>query len=97
MVRTTLWATLALIASLAPLASADIEFTKPKAGEELEGGSTIEITWKDSGDKPALEELTTYELFLCAGGNEPGSYVSIIRPHTMHSACCKTKSLIPDH
>jgi hypothetical protein len=67
---TMLWTPLALLAALARLAAADVEFVSPKAGAKLVGGGAIEVEWKDSGDKPAIADLTTYELFLCAGGNE---------------------------
>ena len=55
---------------------ADVEFTQPKAGATLNGGSTVTIKWKDSGDKPEIDDLTNYEIFLCAGGNEEADYVS---------------------
>ena len=61
---------------LNPFVLADVEFTQPKAGATLDGGSTVTIKWKDSGDKPKIEDLMTYEIFLCAGGNEEVDYVS---------------------
>jgi hypothetical protein len=67
---------LALLAALTPFASADIEFTSPKPGDKLTGGEAIEIKWKDSGEAPALADLTTYEIFLWAGGNGEGESVS---------------------
>lgn len=67
---------LALVALLlAPLATADVEFTKPTAGQKLTGGGSITVEWKDSGDAPSLSDLTTYTLTLCAGGNEEGQFV----------------------
>lgn len=58
-----------------PFVLADVEFTQPKAGATLDGGKTITIKWKDSGDKPRIKDLITYEIFLCAGGNEEVDYV----------------------
>ena len=66
---------LILFNTLNPFVFADVEFTQPKAGATLEGGSTITIKWEDSGDKPRIKDLTTYEIFLCAGGNEVADYV----------------------
>lgn len=76
MAHRMLWAPLALFATLAPLVSADIQFTSPAAGTTLTGGSALVIEWKDSGESPALADLTTYELFLFAGGNEDAEMVS---------------------
>ena len=66
---------LILLITLNPFVLADVEFTQPKAGATLEGGSTVSIKWKDSGDKPRIKDLTNYEIFLCAGGNEEVDYV----------------------
>lgn len=55
---------------------ADVEFTQPKAGATIDGGSIVTIKWKDSGDKPEIDDLINYEIFLCAGGNEEADYVS---------------------
>jgi hypothetical protein len=83
MVRTMLWAPLALLAALAPFASADVEFVWPKAGERATGGNAVVVEWKDSGEKPPLSEFTTYQLFLCAGGNDEFvSAIPLLRPQT---------------
>ncbi|KAF2180633.1 beta-1,6-glucan boisynthesis protein-like protein [Zopfia rhizophila CBS 207.26] len=71
-----LWFPLAIFA-LVTLVSADVEFTSPKAGASLTGGTAIEVEWKDSGEDPSLTDLTTYELFLCAGGNDAASIVQL--------------------
>jgi hypothetical protein len=60
---------LAALAALAPLAGA-IKFTTPKAGATLTGGQSLTVEWADGGDGPAIADLTTYELFLCAGSSE---------------------------
>jgi hypothetical protein len=70
-----LWAPLALVAALTHLVAADIEFVSPKAGAKLTGGQSIVIEWKESGDSPAITDLTTYELWICAGGNEETTIV----------------------
>ncbi|KAL9101003.1 MAG: hypothetical protein Q9163_003688 [Psora crenata] len=59
---------------MAPFVLADIRFTSPAAGATIAGGRTLTIEWEDSGEDPPLSELTTYELFLCAGGNDPDSF-----------------------
>lgn len=66
---------LAALSALAPLASAGISFSSPKAGATLTAGSAIEVKWDEGGDGPKLTELLTYELFLCAGGNEAAAQV----------------------
>jgi hypothetical protein len=68
---------LALLAALLPFTLADVEFTSPDGGQSISGLS-IDIKWKDSGDDPPLSDLSTYQMFLCAGGNEEGSYVWIL-------------------
>lgn len=67
---------LALFASFAPLALADVKITSPAAGAKLTAGSSISVEWKDSGSQPPLSDLKTYTLFLCAGGNDAASFVS---------------------
>lgn len=68
----------AAFAALTPFASAGISFTSPKAGATLTAGTAIEVKWEESSDGPKLAELLSYELSLCAGGNEAGSFVSIL-------------------
>ena len=64
---------LSLVAALAPFVFADVEVTKPPAGTSIPPG-TIQIAWKDSGSAPALSDLTTYSINLCAGGNAPDTF-----------------------
>ena len=61
--------------ALAPFTLADVEFTSPSAGQTLAGGTVIKVAWKDSGTAPAISTLQTYQLFLCAGGNDEASFV----------------------
>lgn len=69
------FALLTALSALAALVVADVEFTTPAAGAILTAGSTISIKWDDSGDAPKISALTSYQLFLCAGGNDDASYV----------------------
>jgi hypothetical protein len=72
-----LWTlSLAALAALTRFVTADVEFLAPVGGANFTGGGSLAAAWKDSGEKPALADLLTYELFLCAGGNEEGTYVS---------------------
>jgi hypothetical protein len=57
------------------LCAADVKFTSPPAGATLDGGGVLTVEWEESGDEPSISDLSTFELFLCAGGNEEGSYV----------------------
>lgn len=66
-----------LLASVAPYALADIKFTSPDAGGIVAGGSTLSVQWKDSGSAPPISDLQTYQLFLCAGGNDANSFVRV--------------------
>jgi hypothetical protein len=61
---------LAAFAALAPLASAGVSFTSPKAGAKLTAGSAISVKWAEGGTGPKLTDLLTYQLFLCAGGDK---------------------------
>ena len=55
---------------------ADVKFTSPGAGTTEAGGTALSIKWSDSGDDPSLDDLVSYQLFLCAGGNDEAQYVS---------------------
>jgi len=68
---------LALLAAITPFALADIEFTSPAAGAKLTGGGSINIEWKESGNSPSISDLTTYQLFLCAGGNDDTTFIQL--------------------
>ncbi|KAI9737005.1 MAG: hypothetical protein M1834_000594 [Cirrosporium novae-zelandiae] len=46
------------------------KITTPAAGASLTGGSTISIKWSDEGTAPSISDLSTYQLFLCAGSND---------------------------
>ena len=80
---------LTLLAVVAPYAIADVEFTSPSAGQTLQGGSTIKVAWKDSGTAPPISDLQSYQLFLCAGGNDANSIVRACenRMRIKHHTC----------
>lgn len=65
---------LLVAASLLSFALADVEVTSPAAGASL-SGLELTVEWKDSGDTPKLADLASYQLFLCAGGNDADDYV----------------------
>jgi hypothetical protein len=67
---------LAAVAAVVPYASAAPKFSSPAAGATLKAGETIVVKWDDSGDTPKQADLLTYTLFLCAGGNKAGTFVS---------------------
>jgi hypothetical protein len=54
-----------------------VSFTSPTAGSSFVGGGSIRVQWEDSDTAPALSDLTSYQLFLCAGGNDPSSIVQL--------------------
>lgn len=76
---------LSVVLPLLNFASADIEFTSPAAGMTLTGGGAITITWQDSGIAPSLSDLSTYSLYLCAGGNDPSTIVQLATVTTQGS------------
>ena len=74
--KNMLFRLLLLLAAVAPYTFADVEFTAPAAGATETGGSTLDVEWKESGTGPPISSFSTYQLFLCAGGNDAGSFVS---------------------
>ena len=64
-----------LLAALAPIVAAYPKFSKPASGATVAAG-TIAIEWADNDDTPATDQLSTYQLFLVAGGNEDAQTVS---------------------
>ncbi|KAJ9625381.1 Cell wall synthesis protein kre9 precursor [Knufia peltigerae] len=67
---------LLVAASLLSFALADVEVTSPAAGASL-SGLELTVEWKDSGDTPKLADLASYQLFLCAGGNDADDYIQL--------------------
>lgn len=66
-----------LLAGVIPYIFADVKFITPEAGATIEAGSTLTIEWEESDESPPLDALLSYQLFLCAGGNEDGSYIPL--------------------
>jgi hypothetical protein len=75
-------------AALVPLASAGVKWTSPEAGATLTAGTAITVKWEDDGEAPKLTDMLTYELFLMAGGNKEGTFVSLrLRAGCWLAAC----------
>lgn len=68
---------LILLAVLVTSAIADVEFVTPAAGSTVAAAKTLSVTWKESGVKPPLTSLTTYTMFLVAGGDGAESQACI--------------------
>ncbi|KAE9971081.1 hypothetical protein EG328_003769 [Venturia inaequalis] len=66
-----------LLTSILPSVHADVKFTSPAGGETFTGGASIKAAWTDSGAAPSISDLTTYQLFLCAGGNDPNTFIQL--------------------
>lgn len=66
------FAILPLLATLTPLALADVEFVSPAAGASMPAGA-LSITWKESGTAPKISEFDSYVLELVLGGNTAGA------------------------
>ncbi|RMZ89357.1 hypothetical protein DV736_g3416, partial [Chaetothyriales sp. CBS 134916] len=65
-----------LLAACMASAWADVEFLTPAAGSS-QSSLTLSITWQDSGTDPPLSDLTSYQMYLCAGGNAVGEYADL--------------------
>ena len=63
-----------LVATLIPLASADVEFTSPAAGASIPAGQ-FTVEWSESGDAPKISSLESYTLQLLVGGNDENNAV----------------------
>ncbi|KAK3167513.1 hypothetical protein OEA41_010640 [Lepraria neglecta] len=68
---------LVLLAAVAPYTLADVQFTFPTAGAQETGNTAVYIAWKESGTGPAISSFGQYNLSLCAGGNDAGSYAEL--------------------
>ncbi|MCJ1367005.1 hypothetical protein MMC16_006136 [Acarospora aff. strigata] len=66
-----------LLAALTPSALADVKFTTPAAGASVPAGGTFAVEWKDSGTAPSVSDLASYQLFLCAGGNDAVNFIQL--------------------
>lgn len=66
---------LALLATAAPYAFADVKITTPAPAAQLTAGSELSVGWVDSGSAPSISDLASFEIFLCAGGNDASNFV----------------------
>ncbi|KAI4736466.1 hypothetical protein E4T50_13039 [Aureobasidium sp. EXF-12298] len=69
---------LTVLATLAATAIADVKFSSPAAGQQVAGGTSITITWKDDGTAPTIDQFASYTLNLMAGGNTAATATSIL-------------------
>jgi len=74
-----LLAQLTVFTALTSLATAGIQITKPKAGDKFKAGQSLQVEWKEGGSGPAIADLDTFEVFLCAGPNDPKDTNTIVR------------------
>ena len=61
---------------LLQVAFADVQFTTPFPGEDVPY-TDIQVTWKESGENDPISSFVSYEILLCAGGNDDGNYVRL--------------------
>ena len=73
-----------LLSSLEP-SLADVLFTSPSPGSVLDANRAISISWVESGFSPPISDLTSFQLFLCAGGNDASSIVQLVTVSTAGS------------
>jgi hypothetical protein len=60
------------------LCLADILFTSPSPGSVQANGAPLSISWVESGLSPLISELSSYQIFLCAGGNDPSGIIQLV-------------------
>ncbi|KAE8151495.1 hypothetical protein BDV25DRAFT_152613 [Aspergillus avenaceus] len=66
-----------LIVFFLSAALADVEFTSPTRGTVIKAGDVVTALWKNSGTDFHIADLVQYDLYLCAGGDNPGSYEDV--------------------
>lgn len=75
---------LALLATTFLSVYADVKFTAPAPGGSETAGTTLTVSWTDSGNAPIISDLLGYTLFLMVGGNTEATAVCIpFSPHMM--------------
>ncbi|KAJ9502585.1 Cell wall synthesis protein kre9 precursor [Exophiala xenobiotica] len=67
---------LLLATSLLSFTLADVLVTTPAAGATT-ASLTLAVEWEDSGNAPKISNLASYQLFLCAGGNDEANYIQL--------------------
>ncbi|PGH14814.1 hypothetical protein AJ79_02830 [Helicocarpus griseus UAMH5409] len=65
---------LLLLTELVISASAAIEFIAPTAGAILKAGDPLYSEWRQVGNNSDISDGVLYDIYLCAGGNDEGSY-----------------------
>jgi Ser-Thr-rich glycosyl-phosphatidyl-inositol-anchored membrane family len=78
-----LLAPISVVLALLAIAHADVQFTSPAAGAVLPVGIPLTITWIESGITPLISELSSYQLYLCAGGNDPTTIMEMAEISTL--------------
>lgn len=63
-------APLVALATFTSLATG-IKITSPKGGDKFTAGNALEVKWDEGGTGPDIADLSTYEVYLCAGPNTP--------------------------
>jgi len=61
-------------ATLLSLACADLGFTSPLGGDVIDG-TVVTWSWAPTGVGPNASNIACYNVYLCAGGNKPKTYV----------------------
>ncbi|PKY06006.1 hypothetical protein P168DRAFT_317508 [Aspergillus campestris IBT 28561] len=56
---------------------ADVEFVVPTTGTIFKAGDVVTAHWRDTGRFPRISDLTTYDLYLCTGGDTPGTHTEL--------------------
>jgi len=82
---------LTVLATLAATAMAEVKFSSPAAGQQIAGGTSVTITWKDDGVDPTIDKFATYTLNLMAGGNTAATSVSLTSPRLQSESASADK------
>ncbi|TGO36380.1 hypothetical protein BHYA_0126g00060 [Botrytis hyacinthi] len=80
-----------VLLAYAPFAIAYPTFSAPAAGAVETAATPFTVTWADNGDAPAIADITTYQLDLCAGSST-GADLAVIYPVTASAALGSTVS-----
>jgi hypothetical protein len=66
-----------LLVLISAFATADIRFLTPASGSSVHGDGALSVSWEASGTAPTMDDLISYQLFLCAGGNDDATIVQL--------------------
>ena len=81
--------------ALLPLVSADVKFTVPAPGASVVGGTAFTVTWADTGNAPALADLSSYTLFLFSGSNAAPAQLYQLSASTFAAAGTSVSVTVP--